>query len=604
MRRKQPAARFRHDLALGEIGREDTGAAHSALTVLGKIAVTLRGEMLAETQRLLLRDRSDAPIRAPQFWAAAMSVLATFLLPSATQTAIANGDTRTIRLYHAHTKETIEATYRVNGSYDSAVLKQLNWFLRDWRRDEPTNMDPRLFDVVWEAYRAAGSGGDTVTVMSAYRSPETNAMLRRRSRAVAEYSQHMLGKAMDTSMPGMSMEQVREVGMRMQRGGVGYYPSAGTPFVHLDVGSVRSWPRMSYDQLARLFPDGKTVHLPTNGQPLARYEEARAEIAANGSVAPPSSTSTGFFAWLFGGGSSSRDGGEDEDAGPVAAPRMQARRGRGGVQMASTLPRASVGGGGPSTPGDDGGRDFFAQQASRADARVVPPAAIAAVPAQDSPREELAPPQAAPGRTQVASLAPIAPEDDAAPLSNISPLLDHPAPPRRPPDLVSLVDVPLPPARPVAFASLGMAVGPALAVTAYAGAEPLGLRRDPIGSLLDRSATAAIPARERIVKTAPSRPAVVAAVGPMTGLRAARMPAGQHDPSVVAPRLDRSNFRAMTGSEPAARMTSQTHVGPTLAAARSAARAESAMLTPATGAGAAKGFSKQATDLSSGGFVR
>ena len=562
--------------------------------------------MSAETQRLLLRERSGAPVRAPKHWAAALSVLVTFLLPSATQTAVANGDTRTIRLYHAHTKETIEATYRVNGSYDSAVLKQLNWFLRDWRRDEPTNMDPRLFDVVWETYRTAGSGGDPVTVMSAYRSPETNAMLRRRSRAVAEYSQHMLGKAMDTSMPGMSMEQVREVGMRMQRGGVGYYPSAGTPFVHLDVGSVRSWPRMSYDQLARLFPDGKTVHLPTNGQPLARYEEARAEIAANGSVAPPSSTSTGFFAWLFGGGSSSRDGGEDEDASPVAAPRMQARRGRGGVQMASALPRASVGGGGPSTTGDDGGRDFFAQQASRANARNMPQEQVASAPAPEPPREDIAasPPQGGPVRTQVASLAPVAPEEDSAPLSTISPLLDHPAPPRRPPELAALIDVPLPPARPIAFASLGMAVGPALPITAYAGTEPLGLRRDPIGSLLDRTATAAIPVREHIVKTAPSRPAVVAAVGPMTGLRAARMPAGFPDPSVVAPRLDRSNFRAMTGSEPTARMTSQTHVGPTLAAARSAARAESAMLTPATGAGAAKGFSAQASQLSTGGFVR
>ena len=71
-------------------------------------------------------------------------------------------------------------------------------------------------------------------------------------------------------MPGLSMEKLREIGMRMQRGGVGYYPNANTPFVHLDVGGVRHWPRMSYDQLARLFPDGKTVHIPSNGKPLAR----------------------------------------------------------------------------------------------------------------------------------------------------------------------------------------------------------------------------------------------------------------------------------------------------------------------------------------------
>ncbi|MBM3642503.1 MAG: DUF882 domain-containing protein, partial [Alphaproteobacteria bacterium] len=202
----------------------------------------------------------------------------TTLAPKITETAVANGDTRTIHLYHAHTHESISATYLVNGQYDSNVLQQLNWFLRDWRRDEPTNMDPRLFDVVWEAYRSAGVGDQVVNVVSAYRSPETNAMLRARSRAVAKYSQHMLGKAMDTTMPGLPMSQVREIGMRMQRGGVGYYPNAGTPFVHLDVGNVRHWPRMSYDELVRLFPDGKTVHLPTNNQPLARYEEARAEI--------------------------------------------------------------------------------------------------------------------------------------------------------------------------------------------------------------------------------------------------------------------------------------------------------------------------------------
>jgi len=80
------------------------------------------------------------------------------MTPSLTETAIANGDTRTINLFYVHTQESISATYLVNGQYDRAVLQQLNWFLRDWRRDEPTEMDPRLFDVVWEAYRAAGAG--------------------------------------------------------------------------------------------------------------------------------------------------------------------------------------------------------------------------------------------------------------------------------------------------------------------------------------------------------------------------------------------------------------------------------------------------------------
>ena len=257
-----------------------------------------------------------------QYFIGAATLALILFTPSGTQTAVANGDTRTIYLHHAHTNESIAATYLVNGQYDSAVLKQLNWFLRDWRRDEPTNMDPRLFDVVWEAYRGAGAANQEINVVSAYRSPETNAMLRSRSRAVAKYSQHMLGKAMDTTMPGMPMAHIREVGMRMQRGGVGYYPTAGTPFVHLDVGNVRHWPRMSYDQLAALFPDGKTVHIPSNGQPLARYEEARAEIEARGDgafVTAPRFGIGNFFARLFGGG------GEEEDS-EVAAPPPPARK--------------------------------------------------------------------------------------------------------------------------------------------------------------------------------------------------------------------------------------------------------------------------------------
>jgi uncharacterized protein YcbK (DUF882 family) len=257
----------------------------------------------------------------------ALTALLATMAPSMTETAAANGDTRTINLFYVHTGESISATYLVNGQYNPAALQQLNWFLRDWRHNEPIEMDPRLFDVVWEAYRGAGAEGEVVTVVSAYRSPQTNAMLRARSRSVAKFSQHMLGKAMDTTMPGMAMSRIREIGMRMQRGGVGYYPTAGTPFVHLDVGNVRAWPRMSYDQLVRLFPDGKTVHLPSNGQPLARYEEAKAEIEArnNGAiVVAPRKSSGGFFAFLFGGGED-----EGEDVAPAPAPSLRrAIRGR------------------------------------------------------------------------------------------------------------------------------------------------------------------------------------------------------------------------------------------------------------------------------------
>ncbi|MCJ2081617.1 DUF882 domain-containing protein [Methylobacterium sp. J-090] len=246
-----------------------------------------------------------------------------------TQDAVANGDTRTLSIFHSHTKESLTVTFKRDGRYDRAALEQLNWLLRDWRVDEPTKMDPRLFDTVWEAYRSVGSQ-EPITVVSAYRSPGTNAMLRRRSSAVAEYSQHMLGKAMDFYLPDVSIDQIRAVGMRMQRGGVGWYPRAGSPFVHLDVGSVRSWPRMTHDQLARLFPDGKTVHLPADNRPLPGYELARAEVLARGGTVlgitqvaqvdeDDGPSIRGFFASLFGGGSSS------EAPAPAPAPTARTR---------------------------------------------------------------------------------------------------------------------------------------------------------------------------------------------------------------------------------------------------------------------------------------
>ena len=103
-------------------------------------------------------------------------------------------------------------------------------------------------------------------------------MLRRRSSGVARFSQHMLGHAMDFYIPDVPLEQIRAAGLRLQRGGVGFYPTSGSPFVHLDTGSVRHWPRMTHDQLARVFPDGRTVHLPSNGGPMKGYELARADI--------------------------------------------------------------------------------------------------------------------------------------------------------------------------------------------------------------------------------------------------------------------------------------------------------------------------------------
>jgi len=185
---------------------------------------------------------------------------------------------RALYLYYTHTKETARIVFKRNGQYVQSGLNELNHFLRDWRRNEPTKMDPRLFDLVWEVYQEVG-GSQPVHIVSAYRSPATNAMLAAKSSGVADNSQHMRGNAMDFFIPGVPLAKLRAVAMKKQVGGVGYYPTSGSPFVHLDTGSVRAWPRMTRAQLKEIFPDGKTMHLPTDGKPLSQqgYQVALAE---------------------------------------------------------------------------------------------------------------------------------------------------------------------------------------------------------------------------------------------------------------------------------------------------------------------------------------
>ncbi|WP_244447091.1 DUF882 domain-containing protein, partial [Hoeflea sp. BAL378] len=239
----------------------------------------------------------------------------------AAMSAGAFAETRSLKLYYIHTKEKAEIVFKRNGQYDQAGLKKLNRFLRDWRRNEPTKMDPRLFDLIWEVYQRTGAR-DYINVVSAYRSPATNDMLRRTRGGQAKKSQHMLGTAMDFFIPGVKLATLRATAMKIQGGGVGYYPKSGSPFVHLDVGSVRAWPRMSRQELAKIFPDGKTLHLPPDGKPLPGYKVALAEYKRRGGAIVSTSSggdsdsggkrSGGLLAALFGGD-------EDEEPEAIAA---------------------------------------------------------------------------------------------------------------------------------------------------------------------------------------------------------------------------------------------------------------------------------------------
>ncbi len=239
---------------------------------------------------------------------------------SSVHNATANSETRTLSFYHTHSRESVTVTFKRNGRYDEDGLKKLNHFLRDWRNQDSTTMDRRLFDIVWEVYRDVDAT-QPIQIISAYRSPATNAMLRRRSSGVARHSQHMLGHAMDFFIPGVQLEKIRIAGLRLQRGGVGFYPTSGSPFVHLDTGSVRHWPRMTYAQLERVFPNGRTVHLPSSGGTMPGYQLAAADIQKRGSgdsVSLASSKPGNLLASLFGRKSSSDD--EDESAVPAITP--------------------------------------------------------------------------------------------------------------------------------------------------------------------------------------------------------------------------------------------------------------------------------------------
>jgi uncharacterized protein YcbK (DUF882 family) len=250
--------------------------------------------------------------------------------------AAALNETRTLSFHHTHSNEDLTVTFKRDGRYDEDALKQINHYLRDWRSQDQTTMDRHLFDILWEVYRDV-DGKKPIQIISAYRSPATNAMLRRRSSGVARFSQHMLGHAMDFFIPDVPLEQIRYAGLRLQRGGVGFYPTSGSPFVHLDTGSIRHWPRMTREQLVKVFPDGRTVHVPTDGTPLKGYELARADIEKrDGDDRAMTKSSPSLWTRLFKGKSNDE---EDEGSVPVVNEKMAGDKAAPVGVMAAAAPK-------------------------------------------------------------------------------------------------------------------------------------------------------------------------------------------------------------------------------------------------------------------------
>lgn len=164
--------------------------------------------------------------------------LATLLSPSLVE-AKARSMPRRLYLHHTHTNESLEIIYRRENGFLKSSLRKLNHFLRDYRTDQIRPMDPRLFDMLYEVQRYSHNRDGVFEIISGYRSPETNRLLRRRSKGVARHSLHMTGRALDIRLRGTSTAKVRSFAVGMRRGGVGYYPSSD--FVHIDTGDIRYW---------------------------------------------------------------------------------------------------------------------------------------------------------------------------------------------------------------------------------------------------------------------------------------------------------------------------------------------------------------------------
>lgn len=227
--------------------------------------------------------------------------------------ATAGGETRTLSLYQTHTKESLTVTYKVNGRYIPSAMEKLNYILRDWRRNEVIRIDPKTIDLVWELHSDLGSTRP-VHIVSGYRSPKTNAFLKRIGRNVAKKSQHMIGKAIDIYFPDVPTERVRNSALVRQVGGVGFYPTSGQyGFVHVDSGKVRMWPRVSPSQLARIFRDyRKTIGARRNSQDQIMVATSESQPDHGAMQAKLASIANSY------------GGDDDEDGGAANAPAAAA----------------------------------------------------------------------------------------------------------------------------------------------------------------------------------------------------------------------------------------------------------------------------------------
>ncbi|MBV47611.1 MAG: DUF882 domain-containing protein [Sulfitobacter sp.] len=148
------------------------------------------------------------------------------------------GDIRRIKMYSGRTGERIDMIYWIEGNYIPDAVNELNYFMRDWRTDGIKTIDMRTVDIMAASHNLLDVT-EPYMLLSGYRSPKTNAMLRSRSRGVAKNSLHMRGQAADLRLGSRSVNQMAKAAIACNGGGVGRY--SGSNFVHMDCGQIRSW---------------------------------------------------------------------------------------------------------------------------------------------------------------------------------------------------------------------------------------------------------------------------------------------------------------------------------------------------------------------------
>lgn len=209
----------------------------------GRIAALATGSLLLiahSTRSNAFDNHATVPSATAPITASAPAVPAETSSGTAPVTAVM-GKAYHLRLHHLHTGETIDVVYRMGDTYIPAALDRLNHFLRDHRTQDVSTYDPKEFDTLHALMASLGRPDGVIDIVCGYRTPWSNNFLRTRSAStgVAEHSQHMLAKAIDIRVPGISTVALRNAALALKAGGVGYYPVS--QFVHVDVGPVRTW---------------------------------------------------------------------------------------------------------------------------------------------------------------------------------------------------------------------------------------------------------------------------------------------------------------------------------------------------------------------------